>query len=88
MSGICSLLDKFNQAIINPLLLLFFAAGTLVFIWGIVEFLWGLNTDTEHKENGRRHMLWGLVGMFIMVCAYSFLKLIAATVGGNLSCLG
>jgi len=85
-SGVCSLISTFNRVIINPLLLLFFAAGLLVFFWGIVEFLWGLSQDTEHKEDGKRHMLWGIIGMFIIVSAYAIMQLIARTVGVNLQC--
>lgn len=88
MSGICNLVDTFNRAIINPALLLMFALGTLVFVFGVVEFMWGLSEDTEHKEDGKRHMLWGLIGLFIMIAAWSILKLIAYSVGGSLSCNG
>ena len=86
MSGICSTVQTFNNAVINPLLLLLFAFGTMYFIFGVVEFLWGLNQNPEHKETGKQHMIWGLVGLFIMVAAWSILKLIAYSVGASLSC--
>ncbi len=86
MSGICDLVSKFNQAIINPMLLLMFAVGTLVFVYGVVEFMWGLSQDTDRKETGKQHMLWGLIGLFIMISAWSILKIIAASVGASLSC--
>ena len=86
MSGLCNLINTFNQVIINPLLLLLFAGGLLVFVYGIVEFLWGLSQDTEHKERGKQHMLYGLLGMFVMASAWAIIQLIAHTVGVNLSC--
>jgi len=86
MQGVCGLIDKFNTFIINPLLLLFFAAGVLVFLWGVVEFIWGLSSESETRENGKRHMLWGLVGVFVMTAAWAIVKLIAVTVGANLTC--
>jgi hypothetical protein len=86
MSGICDEISKFNSVIINPLLLLIFALGTMVLVYGVVEFMWGLQQDPEHKESGKRHMLWGLVGMFIMISAWAIIKLIAGTVGANLTC--
>lgn len=85
-SGICELISKFNTAIINPVLLLIFAVGTLAFVLGVVEFLLGLQQDSDKKADGKRHMLWGLVGMFIMVSAWAVIKLIAGMVGSNLSC--
>jgi len=86
MLGLCNLIDTFNKVIINPLLLLLFAGGLLVFVYGIVEFLWGLSQDTEHKEQGKQHMLYGLLGMFVMASAWAIIQLIAHTVGVNLSC--
>jgi hypothetical protein len=86
MSGLCNLIDTFSKVIINPLLLLLFAGGLLVFVYGIVEFLWGLSQDTEHKEQGKQHMLYGLLGMFVMASAWAIIQLIAHTVGVNLSC--
>ncbi len=85
-ASVCGLITTFSKVIINPLLLLLFSVGLLVFVWGIVEFLWGLSQDTEHKEQGKQHMLWGLVGMFVMASAFAIIKLIANTVGVNLSC--
>ena len=79
---ICGLRDKLNVYILEPLFLLLFTLGFLVFVWGVVEFLWGLNAGSreEGKENGKRHMLWGIVGMFIMFAAYAIVSLIADSV--------
>ena len=76
---VSAFVSKVNAAIINPLLALFFAAGLLLFIWGIIEFLSGLNSESEKKEDGKRHMLWGVVGMFIMVAATAIINLILNT---------
>ncbi|HYF12824.1 MAG TPA: hypothetical protein VD928_00800 [Candidatus Paceibacterota bacterium] len=69
------------DVIINPIIALIFAAGLVVFIWGLVEFMWGLSTDAEGKNDGKRHMLWGIIGMFIMFAAFGILRLIANTIG-------
>ncbi len=72
---------KLTQVLINPLMALFFAVGLLVFIWGLVQFIWGLNAETESKEQGKKHMLYGIIGMFIMVAAYAIVQLIGNTIG-------
>ncbi len=42
----------------------------------------GLSSDTgEKKEAGKQHMLWGIIGMFIMIAAYSILTIVANTLG-------
>ena len=73
------------EHVINPLLLIVFAAGLLVFVFGVVEFLYGLNTETDARQNGKKHMLWGLVGMFIMAVAYSIVLIIINAVGGDVT---
>lgn len=72
---------RLSEVIINPIIALLFAAGLLVFISGIIQFIWGLNTDSEKKEQGKKHMLWGIVGMFIMVAAYTILQIVGNSVG-------
>lgn len=66
--------------IINPILLLLFAVGLLVFIFGIVEFLYGLNAESDARERGKRHMLWGMAGMFIMASSVGIVNLIIKAV--------
>jgi len=83
--GLTEIRSALVENIINPLLLLFFAIGLLIFVFGVVEFLYGLNAENDARERGKKHMLWGLVGMFIMMAAYSIVKLIIKTVGGNTS---
>ena len=78
-----TLVDNLTRVIINPLLALIFAAGLLVFIWGLIEFLWGLNTGGEHSQEGKMHMLYGVVGMFVMATAYTILRIIDSTIGSN-----
>lgn len=76
------LVNKLVDLILNPLIALLFAAGFVVFVWGIVEFMWGLSQDTDHRETGKKHMLWGVIGMFVMASAYAIFLLIKSTVCG------
>jgi hypothetical protein len=69
------------NAFINPALTLVFAGGFLVFIFGVIEYLWALNVRGESPDEGKKHMLWGLVGMFIMVAAWGIIRLIDNTLG-------
>ncbi len=79
-----TLVDNLNKVIINPLILLLFSAGLLVFFWGVIEFLLALNAGAESsKEDGKKHMLWGLIGMFVMVSAYAIVNFIASNICGG-----
>lgn len=74
------LADRLSNVIINPILALLFAVALLVFFWGIFQFIWGSQSET--KNEGKMHLLWGILGMFIMVVAYTILRLIQNTVNG------
>ncbi|HVU80308.1 MAG TPA: hypothetical protein VHD37_03010 [Candidatus Paceibacterota bacterium] len=70
------------DVVINPILALLFATGLVLFIWGLAEFTFGLSASGgEGKEKGKQHMLWGIIGMFIMAGAFSIIKIIANTLG-------
>lgn len=74
------------RVVIQPLVELLIAAGLLVFIWGLIEFLLALNELGEYsKEDGKRHMFWGIVGMFVMVAAVSILYFLANNICGGIN---
>ncbi len=81
MNAACNLRGLLIDAILYPLFLLMFSIGLLVFVYGVVEFLYGLNAQTEARNDGKKHMLYGVAGMFIMFAAYSIVQLILYVVG-------
>lgn len=89
-SKITALAAKLASAIIYPLIALIVAVGLVVFIYGIIEYLAGLSGVGDGKEKGRKHMLLGLLGMFVMVAAYAILALIGSVMcnGSIANCAG
>jgi len=73
-------MSRINTYIVNPLLLVVFALGFFMFVYGLVEFLWKLNEGGENSE-GKKHMVWGIVGMLIMVSVYGILDVVTGTFG-------
>lgn len=69
------LLDNINQYIINPIILLMMAVAFVVFVWGVVVFI-AKQDDTEAVEKGKKHMLWGILGLAIMVSVFGIIKVI------------
>ncbi|MBP9715353.1 MAG: hypothetical protein KBD52_02595 [Candidatus Pacebacteria bacterium] len=67
-----------NKLIVNPLIGLMFAVALAYFLYGITEFL--MNTENEEKRTaGKSHMLWGIIGLFIMFAVWGLLNLIINT---------
>ncbi len=74
------LIDKINTSIIYPLILLLFATGFMYFLWGMMVFVWKSDSD-EGRSVGIKHMMWGIIGMFIMIAAWGIIRFIQNTLG-------
>lgn len=72
---------RLADVIINPLIRLLFAVALVVFLWGIIEYIKGAGSS-DSREQGTRHIIWGLVGLFIMVSVYGIITLFKNTVFG------
>ncbi|MBI3305939.1 hypothetical protein HYZ82_02265 [Candidatus Nomurabacteria bacterium] len=71
-------LTNVNQFIINPLILFLFALALVFFLYGVFEFIANLGNE-EKKTTGKSHMLWGIVGLTIMVGVWTILGVILNT---------
>lgn len=74
------LLKNFVTFIVNPAILLIFTAGFFLFVWGLVQFMLNIEKGAEYEE-GKMHMLWGIVGMFVMASVYGIIALLDSTFG-------
>lgn len=74
------LISKVGAAIVNPVLGLLFAVALLVFVWGVFEMLWQYDSE-DARKTGVQHMLWGVVGMTIMLSAWAIIEIVKATIG-------
>jgi phosphotransferase system glucose/maltose/N-acetylglucosamine-specific IIC component len=80
MSSIDSFIEAVVNAVVNPLVILIFVLGLALFLWGAVEFLWNSSSEVG-KDTGKKHMMWGVIGMFIMASVGGIIALIKNTFG-------
>ncbi len=73
-----SFIGKVDTLIINPLILLLFSLALVYFLYGVFEFI--ANGDNDEKKTvGKSHMLWGIVGLTIMMGVWAILGIILNT---------
>ncbi|MBP6926146.1 MAG: hypothetical protein KBB70_00425 [Candidatus Pacebacteria bacterium] len=71
---------KVEVVILNPVIKLGFAITLVIFLYGIFEFIKNAESSDARKLGGQ-HILWGVVGMFIMVAAGGIMQLVCASWG-------
>jgi uncharacterized membrane protein YidH (DUF202 family) len=72
-------LKNVNSVIINPLIDLLFAVAVAYFLYGVFQFI--MNQENEEaKTDGKSHMIWGVVGMVIMMGVWGILNLVLNTI--------
>ncbi|OGJ15240.1 hypothetical protein A2585_01835 [Candidatus Nomurabacteria bacterium RIFOXYD1_FULL_39_12] len=66
--------------IINPLIGFLFALAIAFFLYGVLEFF--MNQENEEKKTtGKSHMIWGVVGITIMLGVWTILSIVLNTLG-------
>lgn len=63
-----------NEAI-RPAIIFLFVLATAIFIWGLIEFVASAESE-EGRERGKRNIVYGIVGMTIMVVTGAILVLL------------
>ena len=71
-------LDKVVVQIINPIIMLLSAGAFVVLMWGIFEFVKNAGNVTK-REEGRKAIFWGIIGLVIIFGAYGIINLALGT---------
>ena len=78
------ILGNIEQEILFPLLTFMLSVALLMFLWGAYQFVQGADND-EGRTTGKRHMLYGIIGMLVMLSALAILRIAAGTFGITVS---
>jgi nitrogen fixation-related uncharacterized protein len=78
-TAIDSLINKVATNIVNPIILLLFSVAFLIFLWGLFQFIYQAD-DATAREDGKKHMLYGVIGLAIMVGAIGIVQILKRTV--------
>ena len=79
-SGALDQLISKIEGLLNSVISLLFVLATVYFLWGVVNYVVGAGGDIKKLEQGKQHMLWGIVGMAIMLSAWGIVRAIQNTI--------
>lgn len=77
-ASVDSFVMNVNKLIINPLIAFIFALALVYFLYGIFEFISNAENE-EKKTTGKNHMIWGIIGIVIMMGVFTILNMIMNT---------
>lgn len=75
------LLTKITSGIIEPFLGFLGAIAGMFFIWGLIDYIRGAENE-DKRTTGKRHVVWGVIGLFIMVCVWGIIQIIENFIAG------
>lgn len=67
------------QGLLNTLLPLLIAAAVVWFVY--VVFKYALSTDEEKKKEAKGHIIWGIIGLAVMVSVWGLVNILTSAVG-------
>ena len=69
-----------NKTVLNPLIQFAFIVAFVFFIWGVMQFIRNAN-NPEGRKKGQDHMVWGVIGLVIMLGVYGIINILINTFG-------
>lgn len=68
------------QGLLNSIIPILLIIGTIVFLWGVISFLTA-GADEEKRASARSLMIYGLIGLFVMVAAWGIVNVLIGFTG-------
>jgi hypothetical protein len=65
---------------INVLVPIIIGLALVFFLWGLLIFI-TQSGDEETARKGKTRMLWGVIGLFVMVAVWGLVRFVGSTLG-------
>jgi len=75
--------DVFLAGILKPIVPVLIGLAVVVFIYGVLTVMF--SEGGEKKESGKLYMMWGIIGIFVMVSVWGLVALLGNTFELNLA---
>ena len=65
--------------LLNLILPILIVLGVVYFVWGVIEYVRA--NDEESRKKGRDHMIYGIIGLFIIVALWGIINVLQNSFG-------
>lgn len=76
-----NIIQRITESILQPMVTFLMAAAVAYFLYGMMKFVKDQSSE-EAQGEGKKHMLWGVIGLAIMVSVWGILNFINSFVMG------
>ena len=79
-AGILGIIDSFESLIQSVLIPLAFSLCLFYFFWGVAKYIKSAGNEKD-TEQGKRIMIWGIVGLFVATSIWGIISFIQKELG-------
>lgn len=80
-SELTSFVNSILGVIDSVVIPVIFAIAFLVFIWGVYRYFIAGAAQEEKREEGKKFVMWGIIGFVIMISVWGIVNLLVNTLG-------
>jgi len=77
-TGIQAVICKIGE-ILNTIIPILIVLGVVYFVWGVITYM--ISEDEEQKTKGRNKIIYGIIGLVVIVGMWGLVKIITSTFG-------
>jgi Type IV secretion system pilin len=67
--------------ILDTIIPILIVLGVVYFVWGVVQYV--ISGDEEAKAKGKTHMIYGIIGLVVIVAMWGLVGIVTNTFGLN-----
>ena len=76
-NGSTGIVGAINTVVVPVIFAFAFAA----FVWGVMSYFFIHGNEEGKREEGRKFILWGVIGMVVLFSVWGFVNILLSTLG-------
>jgi hypothetical protein len=81
-ADVVALMKSIDRVVLNPIIFFLFAAAMVYFLYGVAQYFLSPGNE-EIRKKSKTQMIWGIIGLFVMVAVFGIMQIILNTWGAK-----